>query len=117
MDWELAAKVIAVGVPLSGIVQWMAQRRGQAKKDQFDAYHRLVKELVQGDSTTAETTFLDRQMAVVFELRSFPNYYPVTERILLRFSGQIGDQYPALKAEIVLTLAHIDQHRPLLQQP
>ena len=116
MDWELVGKVVAVAVPLAGIIQWMAQRWSQAKKEQFDAYHRLVKELAQGDVDGAKTS-LDRQTAVVFELRGFTKYYPVTERILRRFSDQIGNEYPALKTEIDLTLAHIDRHRPLIQEP
>jgi hypothetical protein len=116
MDLEWWAKVVAVAVPLAGVIQWMMQRWSQWKKDQFDAYHRLVKELVQGDGTS-EPISLDRQMAVVFELRHFPRYYSVSERILARFNGQIGDQYPALKAEIELTLAYIDRNRPLMLDP
>lgn len=112
MDWEYLGKIVAVAVPIAGIIQWMLQRSIQAKKDRFDAYHRLVKEFAQGDQD-GKTTSLDRQIAVVFELRSLPHYYAVTERILRRFRGQIGDEFPALTTEINLTLAYIDRNRSL----
>lgn len=45
----------------------------------FNSYHRLIKELVEGDSGG---TRMDRQIAVIFELRNFKNYYEVSLRIL-----------------------------------
>lgn len=54
---------------------------------------------------------IDRQVAVVFELRHFPRYYPVTKRILtgLRNSWtQTTPGFDRLRAEIDLALAHIE---------
>jgi hypothetical protein len=48
---------------------------------EFEAYHKLIKELVE-PSEKSGVIYLDRQIAVVFELRHFQRYYPVTERIL-----------------------------------
>ena len=61
------------------VVQYIQARRAEAKRVRFETYHRLVKELV--DHSDARP-MIDRQMAVVFELRGFPHYYPVSLRIL-----------------------------------
>ena len=46
------------------------------KDKRFETYHKLIDEFAEGNK-------LDRQIAIVFELRRFPEYYPVTKRILL----------------------------------
>lgn len=62
-------------------VQFILVRRHEQRIHEFETYHRLVKELVQPDPNS-QSTWIDRQVAVVFELRNFPRYYPVTGRIL-----------------------------------
>jgi hypothetical protein len=55
---------------------------------------------------------LDRQVAVVFELRHFPRYYEVTRRILTALKHAWGSQpqWSRLVEEIDLTLAHVKSH-------
>lgn len=63
------------------IVQFILVRRKEQQSHEFEAFHRLLKELVSHDSDT-EVIWIDRQMAVLFELRHFPRYYEVIVRIL-----------------------------------
>jgi hypothetical protein len=83
---------LAVGlIPVFlGAIQYILIKRAEEKDRAFEAYHRLIKELVQGDGSGQDPVFLDRQVAVVYELRNFPDYYPVTLRILRRSRLQWG---------------------------
>lgn len=51
------------------------------KEWNFKNYHKLIKELTQSD-TPGEHIKLDRQVAVVYELRNYPRYFFVSKRIL-----------------------------------
>jgi hypothetical protein len=57
--------------------------------------------------------WIDRQAAVVFELRHFPRYYEFTERMLKglreKWSKDPEFRWPRLVEEIDLTLAHIQK--------
>jgi hypothetical protein len=97
------------------VVQFILVRRKEQRTHEFEAFHRLIKELVSPDSDT-QSTWLDRQMAVVFELRHFPRYYQVTVRILSGLREQWGSIPDAkrhrLIEEIDLTLEHIGHRKP-----
>jgi len=51
---------------------------------------------------------LDRQIAIIFELRNYTNYYPVTHRILTDLKVTWKDQ-PRIIKEIDLTLDFISK--------
>lgn len=91
-------------------IQFIVVRRREQRTHEFEAYHRLIKELVQPDPAS-QVAWIDRQVAVVFELRNFPRYYPVTTRILTnlrnKFTSDPKFQWPYLVCEIDLTLQHI----------
>jgi hypothetical protein len=97
------------------ILQFLVQRRRESRERQFEMYHRLVKELVSPDSATG-ATWIDRQAAVVFELRYFPRYYEFTERMLKglreKWSKDPEFHWPRLLEEIDITLAHIRKRWP-----
>jgi hypothetical protein len=94
--------------------QQVSQRKAEAREREFQAFHRLVKELVSPD-TADGVMRLDRQCAVVFELRHFPRYYQFTERMLagLRkvWANDSSSQRLRLIEEIDLTLAHIQRNK------
>ena len=98
----------ALAFIVSTIMQ-VLQRRAEAREREFQAFHKLVKELVSPDSADGMMR-LDRQAAVVFELRHFPRYYEFTERMLLgllQVWARDPNFQPRLRAEIELTLNHI----------
>lgn len=97
MDWETFldahAGVLSVGLSLLALAVALAplavaafvhqrQRRAELRFKRFELYHDLIRRLVEPDQPGAEMR-LSRQMAVVFELRSFPEYAEITNRILL----------------------------------
>ena len=53
------------------IVRFVLDRRKELQDKEFEAYHQLVKELVSPDPES-KVLWIDRQAAVVFELRHFP---------------------------------------------
>lgn len=76
------AVIVAVVVSVIGFAHYISVRRSEERGKQYDRYHKLLDDLnanVRGDAP-----FIDRQIAVVFELRNFPEYYPVSLRILRR---------------------------------
>jgi hypothetical protein len=91
-------------------IQQITQRKSESRERDFQAFHRLVKELVSPDAAGA-VMHLDRQAAVVFELRHFPRYYEFTQRMLIglkkAWSSDPKIQWPRLIEEIDLTLEYI----------
>jgi len=124
MYWSLIWKWIndnasAIGV-LSGLIplawtimSYIHSKRQELKEKRFEAYHRLIKQLVEGDAPDSGV-FVDRQIAIIFELINFKEYYPVTQRILTGLRKTWYEKtglapYPVNRVieEIDLTLKHI----------
>ena len=96
--------------------QQVTQRKAEAREREFQAFHKLVKDLVSPDPADGKA-WIDRQAAVVFELRHFPRYYQFTERMLRglkkRWDTDTDPDWPGLILieEIDLTLKHIQQEK------
>ena len=92
------------------MIQFIDQRRRESNERQFEAYHKLIKELVSPDSDSG-VMWIQRQAAVIFELRHFPRYYEFTERLLQglkeKWEADPDFHWPLLLKEIELTLTHI----------
>lgn len=73
--------LLAAGPVIWAIVQFILVRRAEEKKIRFETYHSLIKQLVEREEH-GQPKMLDRQIAVIFELRSYKYYFPVTLRIL-----------------------------------
>ncbi len=81
---ELTGVVSAAlaAIPLLWLAfQYIFQKRQEQKNLQFKTYHALVKQLVEREDKSRPMR-LDRQLAVVFELRRFVEYYEPSLRIL-----------------------------------
>ena len=91
------------------IQQYLGQRRVEEKDKRFNNYHRLIKELVSPDSQS-QVIMIDRQIAVIFELRNYSDYYELSKRILedLKTIWQPHESSARLINEIELTLRYID---------
>jgi len=94
-------------------VQFIFAKRRESKRVRFETYHSLIKQLVDPGGSEAGM-FLDRHVAVVYELKEFKHYYPVTLRILTGLKGSwvesslnSSDGLQRLLHEIDLTLEHI----------
>lgn len=81
---DVIAIVVALIPILWGAIQYILIRRAEEKDREFKTYHNLIKGLVQGDGGKGEPVYIDRQAAVIYELRRFKRYYPFTLRTLRR---------------------------------
>ena len=97
------------------IIQFLAVRAQEAKNREFEVFHKLIKELVE-PPTPDGSLYVDRQCAILFELRFFLRYYPVTQRTLLGLKAKWSDlltegKYDRLLEEIELTLKYLQEHQ------
>lgn len=90
------------------VFQFVAVRRKEQEIHEFEAFHRIMKELVSPDGGT-QSTWVDRQIAAAFELRNFRRYDEVILRILpaLRDHWGTESRMARVVAEIGLTVDHI----------
>lgn len=105
---EIAGLILAYLAFVVPIRQYLGQREIEERDKRFNNYHRLIKELVGPDNGVA---YMDRQVAVVFELRNYPEYYGVSKRILegLRQAWMREDgSFQRLITEIDLTVEFIN---------
>jgi hypothetical protein len=102
------AIVLAVVALVWQIAQFAIAHNNDAKNRQFEAYHRLIKELVQ--PAEDGKTYVDRQCAAVFELVRFKQYRALTIRILSGLQADWKNQnslLPRLAKEFELALSAI----------
>ena len=106
--------VVATLLPiLWAAVQYIKIKRADERRLQFTTYHSLVKQLVERENPD-QPMRLDRQIAVIFELRTFKRYFPVTLRILKGLKEDWSDYGPADKRKRLmeeLDLAIVDLER------
>jgi hypothetical protein len=89
------------------VIQFIITRRRDLQFREFEAYHRLMKDLLSGER-------VDHQAAIIFELRRFPAYYEFSARMLRRLRADWA-AHPASKRlieEIDLTLAFVSKKMP-----
>jgi hypothetical protein len=95
---------------LQPIMSYTNAQKKLNKDKRFEIYHILIDHFA-GANGTAK---LDRQIAIAFELRRFPEYFPVTKRIFTDWNNTIlinpNLQNQRLKSEIDLTLEYIDSN-------
>lgn len=85
--------IIGVGVTviigLVGLYHYLSIKRAEERGRRYDRYHKLLEDL--NVSPRGDAPFIDRQIAVVYEMRNFPEYFPVSLRILKRSLGRWKD--------------------------
>ena len=96
------------------VVQFILVRKRDEQHREFEIYHRLIKELVSPDPES-KFVWIDRQTAVLFELRRFKRYHEHTLRTLLGLKDKWANdpefKFPRLLEELDLTVAHIRQRK------
>jgi hypothetical protein len=101
----------AVGAAVAFVIsafQFLSVRKRESREREFNQYHLLIEHLVSSDEKSGVLK-LDRQIAIVFELRHFPRYYECTQRILTGLKQSWGrpQEHSRLIEEIDLTLEYI----------
>ena len=61
--------------------QFVNIKKHEERQKRYETYHDLIKNLNQSD-TSGENIKLYRQIAVIYELRNYPQYFDVSKRIL-----------------------------------
>jgi len=94
-------------------IQYILIRRAEERRVRFTTFHNLIKQLVERESPN-EPKHLDRQIAVIYELRNFKEYFPVTLRILKGLKSDWDSYGPPEKRkrlieEVDLTIKHIER--------
>lgn len=74
--------ILAAVVAGCGLYHYISIKRSEERGRRFSSYHELV-EALNGDGKGG-APYIDRQITVVYEMRNFPEYYPVTLRLLKR---------------------------------
>lgn len=90
------------------LYNYVIQRRRENNLKEFENYHKLIKELVQPDDS--KCMYVDRQTAIIYEMRNFKRYYSFSYRTLLGLKEKwvnVPDQYPRLVEEIDITIAFL----------
>jgi hypothetical protein len=103
---ELIGLLIAVLAFFIPIYRYISQKREEQKDKRFQTYHQLIADLA-----TPPDGKLDRQIATVYELRNFPNYFELTKRIMTDLINQWTNvtNTTRLITELNLSLNYIEK--------
>jgi hypothetical protein len=108
-----AAAISIVGAAIAfiwSVIQFILVRKRDEQHREFEIYHRLIRELVSPDPDS-KVVWIDRQTAVLFELRRFRRYHEHTLRTLLglrdKWSNDPEFKFRRLLEELDLTVEYI----------
>jgi hypothetical protein len=104
------ALLTALLIPLLAMAgrtfQYFHEKRRESRQREFDSYHRLIRKLV--EPKPSHEMRLDRQIAVVFELRHYRRYRHLTRRMLQGLCETTWrEASPRLLSEAALTLRYV----------
>ncbi|MEI7946945.1 MAG: hypothetical protein WCJ02_09620 [bacterium] len=97
-----------------GAYKYFLERKESHFWKEFEVYHKLVKELVEPNLPEGGM-YVDRQAAVLFELRNFRRYYPYSLRMLKGLHakwGAVPKQFPRLLEEMDMTIRFLESKNP-----
>lgn len=107
---QASALVIALFF-LFELCKFWDERKATFFWKEFDVYHKLVKELVEPEEKGEK--YVDRQAAIIFELRNFKRYYPYSLRMLKglreKWTCQNPKGSPRLLEELNLTIKYLEK--------
>lgn len=92
--------------------QYFDTRKREQDLKEFEIYHKLIKELVQPDETN--NMYVDRQTAIIYEMRNFKRYYAFSYRTLQGLKekwSKVENQFPRLLEELDLTIKFLEKFK------
>ena len=105
----LFALAVTLGTLAFSAWRYVDIRRAEQRQQRFVNYHKLVSALVSPNE--AGVIKLDSQIAIIYELRFYPEYKGVTVRILKALPQEWKDTEQRLLDEISLTLVALGEKR------
>ena len=79
--WLILGVIVFALIVGAATARCIAMRTEERQRHEFAAYEALIRQLARPESGQP-LPLVDLRMAVVFELRHYPRYYPVSLRIL-----------------------------------
>lgn len=107
----LVGIVISLLTFLWTVYQYLDTKRREQDLKEFENYHRLIKELVQPENGEL---YVDRQTSIIYELRHFKRYYPLSYRTLIGLKEKwekVPEQFPRLMDELNKTIEFLENKR------
>jgi len=92
------------------VFKYLHTKKREQNIKEFEHFHKLLKELVQPEDENG-TMYIDRQTAIIYELRHFKRYYPYSLRTLkelLKKWEKVPNQFPRLLEETRLTIEFLE---------
>ena len=86
------------------IYQYIDSKKRDQDLKEFENFHRLIKELVQPENNGM---YVDRQAAIIYEMRHFKRYYAYSYRTLISLREKwsaVPGQFPRLIDELDRTI-------------
>jgi hypothetical protein len=102
--------IILAAIPIIwGAISYINIKKREANYLQFKTYHELIRQLVEPEKPNSKM-FLDRQVAIIYELRFYKKYYPVSLRMLkgLKVSWTKPGVLPRLLQELDITINFLE---------
>jgi hypothetical protein len=108
-DYGIQLSVVGAAITfVFSVYKFQAERKAAHFWKEFEVYHKLVKELVE-PTEKDNPMFIDRQAAIIYELRNFKRYYPYSLRMLRGLRQQWTSlQVPRLLEELDLTIVFLE---------
>jgi hypothetical protein len=79
--------MVALGTAIAALHNYFSIKRSEERARKFSNFHQLLQDLNEGKPKPNGDTggqYIDRQQAIIYELRSFKEYHPVIIRVLNR---------------------------------
>ena len=111
----IISSLVGVATFIWAAYRYFDTRKREQDLKEFENYHKLIKELVQPDGKKGdEKLYIDRQTAIIYELRNFKRYYPFSYRTLIGLRKKwekVPDQFPRLLEELDQTIKFLKKHK------
>ena len=105
------SRAINVIFLIAGILWALFKFRIYIKDRRFNIYHGLIEKLVDPESE-GKPLRLDRQIAIIFELRNFPKYYEVSKRSLTRLKRNWNnEEKKRIIEEIDISIKYMESNK------
>lgn len=94
-------------------MQYLSSKGREQRQQNFVNFHDKIMKTISGHEREARH---DEQLAVIFELRNYPEYFPVSKRILSGHKAELeaaakNETSKSLISEINETLEYMNQNR------
>ncbi|KAA8702869.1 MULTISPECIES: hypothetical protein [Pseudomonas] len=92
-----------------GVGRYVFEKGREARLREFETYHGLIRDLVKPQDL-GDIMYVDRQCAVIFELRFYPRYDPQTLRMLSHLlTNDAWVKHSRLRSELTVGASFLEK--------